>query len=131
MPLILILVLLYFAWRYKQGHSKATSKRPTKTATLGGSNLPGNNFDNGTTQGLGPSIPCDCPTSPGTVTYATQGGEDGSDPTAAPPPPPTSSPVTTGNGWVAANQDPPPLTLTPSFSGVINAVKNSRFVKAL
>jgi hypothetical protein len=129
MPVVIVLILLYFAWRYKKGHSTSTGS-PTKTATLGGSNLPGNNFDNGTTQGLGPSIPCDCPAAPGTVTYATSGGEDGTSPTAVALPI-TSSSVTAGNGWVAANADPPPLTLTPTFSSVVNAVKNSRFVKAL
>jgi hypothetical protein len=135
MPLIIIAVLLYLAYRFEKarrsGAATATAPKAvtgSRTAAVGGSSLPGNSFDSGNAMTLGPEGPCDSASDPKTLTYATCGGENGGSPVASSPPLSPSG-VVSGRGWVAPDKSPPAQTSTPVNVTAASATNKRRFVR--
>lgn len=122
MPLVLIAVVLYVAYEYMK-HKRSGAHPAPQTATLGGQSLPGNAWDNGSTQSLAPPGPCDCPPDGSTLVYANDGGESGALPTAATPPSPAPSYMMQGD-LLMSGDDPGALTLVPTTTNAVSAANH-------
>lgn len=128
----LILLLLLGLWLYqKQQQAKPRGSAaagsggwhsPQQTATLGGVNIDGNMFDNGTTRPIFNSQWSGTDPGVGNVVFAIQGGEDGQNP-AQPVMAVSGTPVTSLRRFsLVGGSDPTKVPTVPVQVNTINDV---------
>jgi len=128
----LLLLLLFGLWMYqKQQAAKPRGSAagfsgglhsPPQTTRLGGSNLDGNMFDNGTTQPIFNSQWSGNDPGIGNIVFAIQGGEDGQNP-AQPVMAVQATPVTTLRRFdIVGGSDPNKIPTVPTQVNTINNV---------
>lgn len=128
----LLLLLLAALWLYQRQQAakprgSAASRSggwhgPQQTSILGGQNIDGNTFDNGTTRPIFNSQWDGIDTGVGNIVFAVQGGEDGQNP-AQPIMAVSATPVTTtGRFRILGGSDPNKVPTVPTQVSTINSV---------
>jgi hypothetical protein len=126
MYLVLLLIVAICVSQRNRGVQKSSAAisgglhSPRQTMALGGMNLQGNEFDNGTTVPILNSQWSGYDPGPGNIVFAVQGGEDGQNPSQPPVTFPNSNVTTLPRFTLMGGGDPTRPPVVPVQVNTIN-----------